>query len=272
MVKNFLSGLLLGISNAIPGVSGGTMAVILNIYDKLLVAISPKKWKEHLDFLVPLFIGVMLGIFALSNLITPLQKTHPIILGFSFMGLIIGSLPIIARHALCSGGKPKLYNILICLFCFFTMIAISTVENDLVEGQTIEQMGGISPKLILLLVITTAIAAIAMIIPGISGSLVLLIFGTYSAIMQAISDLDLMILLPVTLGTFLGLGLGISGIKRAMTYFPQAMYFAILGLVAGSLWPVFPGFTANADGFIGIACMIIFAVLSFFSSHTGNID
>ena len=91
-IKNFLCGILIGISNAIPGVSGGTMAVILNMYDKILEAVSISNWRRHKRFLAVFSLGMVVGIVGLSKVIIPLRENHPMILGFSFIGLIIGSL------------------------------------------------------------------------------------------------------------------------------------------------------------------------------------
>lgn len=270
-IKTFISGMLLGISNAIPGVSGGTMAVILNIYDKLLEALSPRTFKQHRSFLLPLLMGMICGIFGLSKVIVPLQVNFPVPMGFAFMGLIIGSLPVIGRHAFNDGIKPKSYNIALCVFCFALMIALSHLESAIVQGNTIEEMGGFNAPIVFFLVVSTSVAAIATIIPGISGSLILLIFGTYTGIMEAIADLNFGIMIPVVIGTIMGLGLGVSGIKKAMTYFPQAMYFAILGLVAGSLWPVYPGFTHDRQGVIAIICLIAGAIIAYQLSKPRNL-
>lgn len=271
IIKTFICGMLLGISNAIPGVSGGTMAVILNIYDKLLEALDRKKWREHLSFLIPLLIGIGCGIFQLSKIIVPMQVNYPIPMGFIFMGLILGSLPVIGKHAFNDGLKPKAYNLVLCAFCFALMIAVSGLESTIVQGNTIEEMGGFNAPTVLFLVVSTALSAIFTLIPGISGSLILLIFGTYTGIMEAISELDFRIIIPVFIGTLMGLGLGISGIKKAMTYFPQAMYFAVLGLVAGSLWAVYPGFTYGVQGIVAIACLIVGAIVAYQLSKPRNL-
>lgn len=267
ILKTLGCGLLLGISNAIPGVSGGTMAVILNIYDKMLSALSIKEWKKHLDFLIPLFLGCIGGVFALSRTIIPLIKDYPMAVGFSFMGLILGSLPVIARHAFNDGFKPKLYNIALGLFCLGIMITMSYMEKSKLELNSGYNFKNMNYQLFFVLIITSSIAAIAMIIPGISGSLVMLMLGTYTIVIKGIGNVDFAILIPTALGVLLGLGIGISGIKKAMTYFPQAMYFSILGLVTGSLWPVFPGFKPGVEGFVSIGCMLLFMFVSFYSSR-----
>ena len=198
----------------------------------------------------PLFLGCIGGVFALSRTIIPLIKDYPMAVGFSFMGLILGSLPVIARHAFNDGFKPKLYNIALGLFCLGIMITMSYMEKSKLELNSGYNFKNMNYQLFFVLIITSSIAAIAMIIPGISGSLVMLMLGTYTIVIKGIGNVDFAILIPTALGVLLGLGIGISGIKKAMTYFPQAMYFSILGLVAGSLWPVFPGFKPGVEGFV----------------------
>ncbi len=267
-IKNLIAGILVGVSNAIPGVSGGTMAVILDIYDKILEAVSIKHWREHKRFLLVFGIGAILGIVGLSNIIVPLREHYPIALGFSFMGLIIGSLPLIYRHAMGVDGKPKRYNIILAIFTFFIMVAMSMVDKGEIANKTLADIGGMNIQFAFMLLVTSAIAAIAMIIPGISGSLVMLLLGTYTMVIEGIATMEFSVLIPVGIGVLLGLGIGIKGIKRALDLFPQAMYFAILGLVAGSLWPVYPGWQANTQGMVAIVCLIAFAIISYVSSRS----
>ena len=80
-IKTLIHGMLLGIANAIPGVSGGTMAVVLNIYDKIMYALSLKNIKGNLKFLIPLGIGAVLGVFLLSNVIVSAMENYPMGLG-----------------------------------------------------------------------------------------------------------------------------------------------------------------------------------------------
>lgn len=87
-------------------------------------------------------------------------------------------------------------------------------------------------------------------------------------VIEGIATMEFSVLIPVGIGVLLGLGIGIKGIKRALDLFPQAMYFAILGLVAGSLWPVYPGWQANTQGMVSIVCLIVFAIISYVSSRS----
>ncbi len=265
-IRNFFAGVLIGISNAIPGVSGGTMAVVLNVYDKLLDAISITRWKEHKRFLLVFAMGVVLGIIGLSKVIVPLRDNYPVVLGFSFIGLVIGSLPLIYRHAMGAEKKIKSFNVILGVFAFIIIVAMSFLESAEVSNKSLEELGKLDLKLILILMVASSIAAIAMIIPGISGSLVMLLMGVYTVVIESIASFDINVLLPVALGILLGLGVGIKAIKKALHYFPQAMYFIILGLVAGSVFPIYPGWEANLEGIVGIISAIILCGVAYFSS------
>lgn len=263
-VKTFIYGALVGIANAIPGVSGGTMAVILNIYDKILYAVSLKNIKEHLMFLIPLALGALSGIFALSNVIVSLMDTHAMLLNFCFIGLIIGSLPSIYRRARDNKSKPR--NIVLCILAFAFMAFISMLNQSDITNKTLEDMGGFSPILCIYLIVTVCISTIAMILPGISGSLIMLLFGVYTIVMGAIADLNLLLLVPIGIGVLSGLFIGIKIIKKMLRTHPQALYFIILGLVAGSIFAIFPGFTANLEGIFSLIGMVIFGAAAYFLS------
>ena len=230
-IKNFLCGILIGISNAIPGVSGGTMAVILNMYDKILEAVSISNWRRHKRFLAVFSLGMVVGIVGLSKVIIPLRENHPMILGFSFIGLIIGSLPLIFYHCKSSDGAIKPFNVLLGVVAFLSMVVMSFIN----KGELIAQSSAfqsIDIKMALILIFSGILGSIAMIIPGISGSLV-----------------------------------GFKGIKIALDVFPQAMYFIILGLVAGSIFPVYPGFTLNSEGVVAISACLLLCCICYISAR-----
>lgn len=263
-VKTFIFGALIGIANAIPGVSGGTMAVILNIYDKILYAVSLKNIKEHLKFLIPLALGAVSGIFALSNVIVSLMENHTMILNFCFIGLIIGSLPSIYKRARDNKSKPR--NIVLCILAFSFMIFISTLNEGDIANKTLEDMGGFGPALCIYLIVTVCISTISMILPGISGSLIMLLFGVYTIVMSAIADLNFLLIMPIGIGVLSGLFIGIKVIKKMLRTHPQALYFIILGLVAGSVFAIFPGFTFNGEGISALVGMVIFGAAAYLLS------
>ncbi len=265
-VKNFLAGMLIGIANTIPGVSGGTMAVILNMYDKLLNAVSFKNLKKNLPFLVTIGLGGVVGILAFSKVIVVLLNDYPLILNYIFIGLIIGSLPIIIRHSKKGYGKIKLYNCIFGLVTFGLMIWITVVESGNITNQSLADMGGLSTSLIIYLFVASFISSVAMLLPGISGSLLLLIFGVYAVIIESIDGFYFPILIPVALGVGLGILIGVKLIRELINRFPQPIYLAILGLMIGSIFPIWPGFQISFQGILAIILAVAFGAVAYFSS------
>ena len=265
-IKNFLCGILIGISNAIPGVSGGTMAVILNMYDKILEAVSISNWRRHKRFLAVFSSGMVVGIVGLSKVIIPLRENHPMILGFSFIGLIIGSLPLIFYHCKSSDGAIKPFNVLLGVVAFLSMVVMSFIN----KGELIAQSSAfqsIDIKMALFLIFSGILGSIAMIIPGISGSLVMLLIGTYTTVMESIAKFNFPVICLTGIGVLIGLAIGFKGIKIALDVFPQAMYFIILGLVAGSIFPVYPGFTLNSEGVVAISACLLLCCICYISAR-----
>lgn len=263
-IKNFIYGALIGIANAIPGVSGGTMAVILNIYDKILYAVSIKNLKKHLMFLIPLGLGAIAGVFALSNVIVSLMDSHAMLLNFCFIGLVLGSIPAIYKKARDQKLKPR--NLALGVIAFGFMIFISYLNQDEIANKSLADFGGISFTLCLWIFAAVAISTVAMILPGISGSLMMLLMGVYAVVMESVADLNFIMLIPIGLGAVCGLIFGIKVIKKMLRFHPQALYFIILGLVAGSVFAIYPGFAASAEGFLSLGGMAIFGLLAYFLS------
>lgn len=264
-LKSVLHGILIGIANAIPGVSGGTMAVILNIYDKIMYALSPKNLKENLKFLIPLGIGAVLGVFILSNVIVGAMENYPMILNFCFIGLVLGSLPAIYTRA--KGDEINNRNWIFFALGLGVMIFLTLVNPEATANKTIEEFGGFSTGLCIWFAFTGAIGCIAMILPGLSGSLVLLLFGTYGAIMESIATFNMILICATGAGVLLGGAIGVKVIKNMLRFHPQALYFAILGLMVGSMIIIWPGFTLNAQGIIALCGFVAFTLIAYFMSR-----
>ena len=263
-LKSIIHGILVGIANAIPGVSGGTMAVILNIYDKIMYALSPKNLKENLKFLIPLGIGAVIGVFILSNVIVEAMENFPMILNFCFIGLVLGSLPAIYTRAKGDGFHNR--NWLFFSLGLGVMILMTFVSPDATANKTIAEFGGVDGGLCIWFAFTAAIGCIAMILPGLSGSLVLLLFGTYGAIMESIATFNMVLICSTGAGVLLGGALGVKVIKNMLRFHTQALYFAILGLMVGSMIIIWPGFSMNAQGIIALCGFVTFTLIAYFMS------
>lgn len=264
-IKILIFGMLIGISNAIPGVSGGTMAVILNIYDKIMYSLSLKNLKDNLEFLIPLALGAVLGIYALSNVIVTAMETYPVILKFCFIGLVIGSIPALYKKA--KGTEVHNKNWVFFALALAFMLFLCFTNSDVTSNKSIAEFGGISLTFCTWLFFTSAIGMIAMILPGVSGSLVLLLFGTYAAVMESIATFNFTLLAVISLGLLVGGIIGVKIIKKMLRFHPQALYFGILGLMVGSIFVLRPGFTFNIQGIIAILGLLIFTFTAYFFSR-----
>lgn len=264
-VRDFIFGVIVGIANIIPGVSGGTMAVMLGIYDKLIGAItlSFKKIRENFWFLLLFGIGAVAGIVAFSNLIKYLLENFPVATNFSFIGLIIGSVPMIFTRA--KGERINWLNTVAFVIAFGLMIFISVLNRDSINNKLVTTL---NTPVFIWLTLVSAISAFAMILPGISGSFVMLVLGGYTTVLTAIADRNIVLLIPVGVGVVFGLLLGTALVRYLLRYFEQATYFAILGLVVGSIFSILPfaSIAVNAELFIAIVLMVLLSIVAYIFS------
>jgi len=233
---NILKGLAVGASMLIPGVSGGTMAIILGIYDKLIVAISSFFYhkRQSLFVLGSFLLGSLLGIFLFAHPLLYLTENYTMLMMYFFIGAIAGSIPMIYRKARTIGFTPAviLYPLLgagfVLLFSFLPSNFFTSGTNSALTDY-------------LLLALAGLVAAIALILPGISVSYMLLLLGMYDKTIRALSELYFPFLFPLALGLLLGIFLTTRALEKAMTNYPQATYLIILGFIIGSVASVFPG-------------------------------
>ena len=260
-IKHILYGAIIGVANVIPGVSGGTMAVVLGIYDQLVGAINLKGLKKNLGFLIPILIGAGAGILLFSKAVKFLYLNYPVPTNFAFIGLILGSIPMIYRRARQQKARPG--GIVALLAALAVMVAIA-LAGDHEFGSAM--LTTLTVRNFFWLLAASAIAAFAMILPGISGSFVMLVLGTYASVITAISDLNIPLLIPVAIGCAAGIYFGANLVKLLLDRFPQPTYFAILGLVVGSLTAVYPGFIWGVQGIVSIVLMLLFAGIAYWFS------
>lgn len=244
MFKNIIKGMMIGIANIMPGVSGGTLAVSMGIYDKLIHCITHilSEFKESMKFLLPIFAGAGIALVALTFVIEALFQYYPIPTNLLFIGLIVGGLPPVITKV--KSHKLSFGHILAGLLFFALVVGMAMMGGN-GNRQVILNLG-IVPMIKLVLV--GIIAAATMIIPGVSGSMVLLILGYYQPIIQqitafctAVITLDMAgilhgvaILLPFGIGVLIGI-LGIAKIIEIIfEKYPVYAYCAIIGLIAAS--------------------------------------
>lgn len=261
-IKNLISGMLIGISSIIPGMSGGTMAVILDIFDQMIGAISNlrRTFKKSVIYLAPIGIGMVLGVLLLSGLLSGMLQSHPVEMQLFFIGVVAGSIPLVTRKAL---EEPfRRHSLLALIATLAVMICIFFVRPD-DSGVELIRNPGVSQMIQLMLY--AAFAAAAMVIPGVSGSFFLMLFGVYHSVLTAVSEWNFAVLIPVGIGMIIGILFCAKLLDLLLQRHKQAMYFGILGCVVGSIpniWPAQP--IGGMDIVWGLLACLAGAALSLF--------
>ncbi len=255
-----LKGVAIGIGNAIPGVSGGTIAVVTKIFDRLIEAITPniKKLIKNMPFLIPVGIGMVIGVFLTSVALDYLFQTYNVPTQLLFMGLIVGSLPLVLKE--CKKDTPKIrpINLIPFLVGLGFMIALLFAS----EGKALFTEGVFGVREIILLPVLGFVAAVTMVIPGVSGSMIMKVFGAYDTIISAVANLDFPILIAFGIGAVIGVFVAAKIIDMLMKKCRQGTYCLIIGLIIGSIPHIFPAeFRFDAQGIIGIVLFFVGAAI-----------
>lgn len=376
-MKNLLGiiyGAVFGVANVIPGVSGGTMLVAFGCYDKVCgaLALDFKEIKKNIKFLIFFAIGAALGIVGFSNIITLLFEKFPTETYMFFIGLILGSVPLIIRNATI---KEKFRPVCAVPFIIALGLVIGlavlensssdpmpvteeSIGNDYYEitvtnnsSQTVNEwwleiegdrnhdgFGGIfdfnsndesvkvankqgfidklmgksgddvivpagsaeikpgesvtftiyvsdyfiltpkysytiTPMFIATIILASFAAAVAMIIPGVSGSFIMVLLGTYSTVISAVKDFNFAVIIPTAAGVLLGLVFGAKLIRLLLNKARLMVFSAILGMCAGSLYAILPeGFGLNIDTLIGVFALVLGGVISYFVGKNTKVE
>lgn len=243
LLNQILRGVVIGVANIIPGVSGGTMMVSMGIYDTLIHCITHlfSEFRKSIKTLLPYAVGMVAGIVVLASLLKFLFANYALPTSTAFIGLILGGLsPLLAKI-----NRKKLDIAAIGLFVlFFAGIIAMAFMGDVSNPDSLT----VTPVQLLILLVMGAIAAATMIIPGVSGSMVLMLLGYYNPVLNAVDALKnavfamdfaamvnpLLTLLPFGIGVVLGI-FGIAKlIEWLLARFPTHTYCAVLGLVMSS--------------------------------------
>jgi len=274
ILKLLSIGLALGILVVIPGLSTGTMAVVFNVYDRLIGIITPniKKIISEWKFWLPLIIGGAVGLAFISKVVTVMYDKYPFPITWFFIGVITGSLPLLYGRMKPSEKKlPNLAPAICALLALAVMVVMAALKARYNQNEGITLFTEISPRLFILLVLAGISSAVAMIIPGISGAFLLLIIGMYRTVIQSVSDFNIPLLIPLALGILVGLLAGAALVRFLLLKAPMETYGAVLGLVAGSIVVLFPG--SLGEGNIVIISAASFpagAVISFLLGKKKN--
>lgn len=256
-IVNFLKGLVIGIATLVPGVSGGTMAVILGVYDDLIHSIGSffEDWKKHSILLLEIGLGAVTALVLFSRLLESVMKSQPFVMSFLFMGIICGGIPVLYRKSAAEKGSAK--DLIFLLIGFIIVLALGR-ETD----ATTTMATGQSLVSVVFLLIAGIVMAVALILPGISGSFMLLTLGLYSVTLNAINNFNIPFLIPLGIGVVIGTLGTTKTIEKLLQKYPSKTYMLILGFVVGSLLPVFPGIPAGLTAATSLFAFIVgFAII-----------
>ncbi len=250
-VKNFFldmaRGAAIGIAMIIPGVSGGTLAVLMNVYDKLIGAISNlrRDFKNSFFFLLPILLGAAIGVIAAYFPLKYALKYAPFPTVLLFVGLMVGSCPKIIKDGIKQGFKPL--NIVSIIIPLAAVIGICFIPS---LGKA-----DLSPSMqwygYILIILIGMVGSCALVIPGVSGSMLLLILGYYEAIFDTVSALktdfghSVLVLFLFAAGVIIGFFSIAKLMKLFMTKFPRGTLWAIIGFVIGSIPAILITYNSN---------------------------
>ena len=238
-----LKGFFMGIANVIPGVSGGTIAIILGIYEDFIGAISNifKDLKKNFLFLLPIAIGMGLAIVTTSKVVGYSYDHFPLPTILFFVGLVFGGIPMLLKNVKGKKESKHVSNYIIATLTFALVIFMATYKlifsmNGEVSFESMDMLGYV------LLFVVGIIAAATMVVPGVSGSLVLMILGYYYPIINTINGVlkDDILHNVMVLGIFgVGIVVGILSISKLLEYlfkkYKIKTYFGVLGFVFASI-------------------------------------
>lgn len=276
-IANILRGMVIGIANVIPGVSGGTMMVSMGIYDKLILVLTHfiKRMKEAVALLVPILVGMLLSIAIFAKIFSEiLFPRFPLQTNLFFIGLILGGLPVI--YGKVRGNTIRIPQIIAFLLFFVMVVGFACVG----EGGGSSADISFSAGNVVRLFGVGIIAATTMVIPGVSGSMIMMILGYYNTIIDTINDfinalkafdiaamLDtFVVLVPFGIGVLAGIVAVAKLIEFMLKKYPLVTYWAIIGLIAASPFAILLMMEIVTVGVVEIATGIVLLAVGFFIS------
>lgn len=229
--------------------------VLFGLYEKLVNSVLNffKDVKKNFTFLFPICLGVFVGIFLFGNVLKFLFNKYYMPTSFIFIGLILGSIPLIVKQA--NLKKVNFSHIICMLLTFSFSLYLVALEDNITNSLNIN----CNSYLIIAGIITSA----GIIIPGVSKTVILMLLGIYEIYLSAIASLNLSILIPIGIGFLIGGIIFLFLMNFLFKIAKSYTYFAIIGFILGSIFVVYPGFSFNLEGVISIILFAISFILAY---------
>ena len=276
---SIIRGYLMGAADIVPGVSGGTIALVLGIYERLIASVRSGSsalgaflrldfsggvaWLKKVEwgFILPLGAGIGLAILSLSHLLERLLRDHSVLMAALFLGLVAGSALIVWRLLTIRDAR-RIVIIVVVTVVVFVLLGLR-------EDTSSESAAQIANPETWAFFLAGSIAICAMILPGISGSFILVMLGMYGPVLSAVTDRDILALAVFSVGAVIGLALFSQILHRALRDHYDSVMAALIGLMLGSLrvlWPWPKGVDSTAleapnEDVIAAVAVAVFAFL-----------
>ncbi len=249
---NIFKGILVAISTIVPGVSGGTMMIILGVYDRAIESISALISRKfiHIKMMIQLVIGGVLGLLLFSSAMLWLLERYPFIMAYFFLGIIIIGMGAIVKRIRWDQFKP---------FHILFLIGGLAVGYIMTYGQSssLFDFSGSTVRKLTMILVAGIIIAVALILPGISTSFLLLALGLYEDTLMAIKNFDLGFIIPLGIGVVVGVLLTTKILEYSMNEHPTPTYLLIFGFILGSVGEIYPGWPVGTGNIIAVVIAFI---------------
>ena len=244
---DFFKGVLIGSGAILPGISSGVFCIIFGIYEKLIDIILNffKGIKKNFTFLLPLLLGGIVGVLIFSKILNYLLITFPLPTKFCFIGLVLGSIPILIKKA-NNNNKFHLHYLIYLLSAFFIGLLFIKLKDILPFLFTTKNTN------FFYLTIVGIVMSTGIVVPGVSSTVILMIFGIYSQYLDAISNINLSFLFPLGIGIIIGGFIWLKIINYLFKHYHCQTFYTIIGFVIGSVLILYSNISFNLNGILSI--------------------
>lgn len=257
-ILDYIKGIGIGAGAILPGISSGVLCVIFDIYEKLVNSVLYffTDIKKNFTYLFPIILGVFTGIVLFGNVLLFLFQTYPMQTRFSFIGLILGSIPALIKTA-NQKNKFHLYHLFFLLLTFLITLILLFIEHSSAPGSEITEYSFIY------YILAGFFMSIGVVVPGVSSSVILMIFGVYEIYLSSVASMNFSVLIPMGIGLLSGGLIFLKIIQYLFHHHTSQTYYGIIGFILGSIFILYPSFQFSLEGFISIFCFILSFLTAF---------
>ena len=244
-------GIAIGAGAIIPGVSSGVICVILGVYEKLIdCALNLfKDFKKSIKLLLPVCIGIIIGMIILGKVLNCLLNAYPKEVNFVFIGLVIGCIPSLFKKA-NSMERFKISNLFFLFIALGIGLAMVILERNIITTCNTEYST-------IYLIIAGMCMSLGVVVPGVSSTVILMLLGVYNIYLDSVAGVYLPVLMPIGIGLITGSLICMKIIKILLDKFHSQTFYSIIGFTLGSVFVLYPGITFDINGII---CILLFAL------------